>query len=218
MKKTWNRFLVNFANGIVLLLPVAVTVAIIRFVVIKVNSAILNPLVNALAPISWEQRHQVFMAKSIVFVLVIFSIALIGWGAKILVISRAFTFGESIFVKVPFLGKIYSASKQIFNSLLGQNKTLFKQVVLVEYPRQGLYTIGFTTGVTKGEIRDSVGRSGVNVFVPTTPNPTSGFFLVIPREELHILKMSVEDGLKMVISGGSVSPGTLPAGETDEWG
>lgn len=207
--KLWNRFIVNFFNGIVILLPITVTIWIIRFVVIKVNDVILSPLAKMLAPMALEKGHELIIAKSLIFIGVLFTVAMIGWGAKIIVINRVFGMGERVLMKVPFMGKIYTASKQIFGSLLGQGKTIFKQVVLVEYPRKGLYTIGFTTGITKGELKDSLGQSGVNVFVPTTPNPTSGFFLVIPKESIRFLKMSVEEGMKLVISGGSVSP-TLP--------
>ncbi|MBD3426294.1 MAG: DUF502 domain-containing protein [Candidatus Omnitrophica bacterium] len=204
--KLWNRFLVNFFNGIVLLLPAVVTIWIIRFVVIKMNDVILSPLVKVLAPMAWEQTHGVVIAKTLIFIGVIFTVALIGWGAKIWVINRMFALGENIFIRVPIMGKLYTTSKQIFGALIGQGKTIFKQVVLIEYPREGLYTIAFTTGTTKGELKDQLGETGVNVFVPTTPNPTSGFFLVIPRRSIRFLNMSVEDGMKLVVSGGSVSP------------
>ncbi|MFC1549213.1 DUF502 domain-containing protein, partial [Candidatus Omnitrophota bacterium] len=158
-----------------------------------------------LAPMAFEHQR-VFLAKTIIFIGVIIMVAFIGWGAKVLMINRVFGLGEKILIKVPFIGKIYSTIKQILNSLLGQGKTIFKQVVLVEYPRKGLFTLGFTTGTTKGELKQELGQSGINVFVPTTPNPTSGFFLVVPKDNIHFLKMSVEDGMKMVISGGSITP------------
>ncbi len=214
IRKIWNRVFVNFFNGIVILLPAAVTVAIVRWLVIKLNDVILSPLVKFFAPLSWENQH-VLMAKSVIFFAVIFSVAAIGWGAKVFMINRVFGLGERVLVMVPIVGKIYSTSKQIFGSLLGQGKTIFKQVVLVEYPRKGLYTIGFTTGTTKGELKDTVGQSGVNVFVPTAPNPTSGFFLVIPKESIRFLKMSVEDGMKLVVSGGSVQPLTTSLNRED---
>jgi uncharacterized membrane protein len=205
MKKLWNKFFLNFINGIVLLLPVFVTVAIIRFLVAQVNNIVLNPITRFFAPISWETQH-IYAIKALIFFVVIFAVALIGWGAKILVINRIFSLGERIFLRVPFLGRVYNAAKQIFSAFLGQGKTIFKQVVLVEYPRKGLYSIGFTTGTAKGEIKESLGMSGLNVFVPTTPNPTSGVFLVVPKESIRFLKMSVEDGMKLIVSGGSVSP------------
>ena len=107
------------------------------------------------------------------------------------------------------MGKIYNAIKQISSAFIGQGKTIFKEVVLIEYPRKGINSIGFTTGPSKGEINSVLGKkgySGVNVFVPTTPNPTSGIFMVFPKEDVQFLEMSVEDGMKLVVSGGSVSP------------
>ncbi len=204
MKRIWNNFFVSFLNGIVILLPVAITVLIIRYLVIKLNQAILNPLLKIIA--LDMQGAEVFLAKGAILVFVIAVIALIGWGAKIFIINRVFAFGEGILLRVPIMGRIYRAVKQISSAFLGQGKTIFKQVVLVEYPRKGLYSLGFTTGISRGELRDSVGQSCINVFVPTTPNPTSGIFIVVPKDNIQFLKMSVEEGMKMVVSGGSVSP------------
>ncbi|MGD2278710.1 MAG: DUF502 domain-containing protein [Candidatus Omnitrophota bacterium] len=206
MRKTiWNRFLVSFLNGIAILLPVAITVAIIRFCVIKLNQIVLTPLLRFIDPgIAVEQR--MFLARTIIFIGVILWVALIGWGAKILVINRFFSLGENVLLNVPIIGRVYKSVKQISSAFIGHGKTIFKQVVLVEYPRKGIYSLGFTTGVTKGEIKDAMGKSSVNVFLPTTPNPTSGYFLVIPKDEIRFLEMSVEEGMKLVVSGGSVSP------------
>ncbi len=217
MRKLWNRFFVNFVNGVVLLLPVAVTAALIRFLVVQLNNIVLNPIARFFAPVSWETQH-IYIAKALIFFIVIVTIAVIGWGAKIWFINRMFSLGENLLLKVPVMGRIYNAAKQIFSAFLGQGKTIFKQVVLVEYPRKGLYSIGFTTGTTKGEIREFIGGSGVNVFIPTTPNPTSGIFLVVPKENIRFLKMSVEDGMKLHISGGSVSPSYQIAAEEEAGG
>ncbi len=200
-----KNLLVGFANGIVILLPIIITIAIVRYLVIKVNNAVLEPLLKLFAPMANIGIH-VFLAKSIIFIGVILIVACIGWGAKIIVVNRTFSFGEQILIRVPIMGRIYNAIKQISHAFIGQGKTIFKQVVLIEYPRRGVYSIGFTTGVTKGEIKSAMDKYGINVFVPTTPNPTSGIFLIVPREDIHFLKMSVEEGMKMVVSGGSVTP------------
>ena len=133
-------------------------------------------------------------------------IVFIGWAARILLIKRLFSWGEKLFIKVPIMGRIYNAVKQISSAFIGHGKTVFKHVVLVEYPRKGLYSIGFTTGDTRGALNDLTGGDSVNVFIATTPNPTSGMFVLIPRTEIRFLEMTVEDGMKLVISGGSVSP------------
>lgn len=195
----------SFINGIAILLPIGITIAIIRFLVSKLNSIVLSPILKIISPVARGVDH-VYIAKALIFTLVILTIALIGWGAKILVINRIFSWGEKLLIRVPIMGRIYKAIKQISSAFLGQGKTIFKQVVLVEYPRKGLYSIGFTTGVARGELRETIGATAVNVFIPTTPNPTSGIFLVVPRESVRFLKMSVEEGMKLHISGGSVLP------------
>jgi len=209
MKKTWNRFLVDFLNGVVILLPITVTVILVKFLVVQVNNIVLNPIMKCFAPIIMG-FHRIYVVKTLIFLMVISFITIIGWGAKILVIKRFFAHGEKFFIKLPFLGRIYNAAKQVFSALLGQGKTAFKQVVMLEYPRKGIFSLGFLTSPTKGEIERILSNENINVFVPTTPNPTSGVFLVVPREEVHFLKMSVEEGMKLIVSGGAVSPPYIP--------
>ncbi len=108
--------------------------------------------------------------------------------------------------RIPILRNIYAAVKQIFETVLSSKSDAFREVVLVEYPRKNVWAMGFITGVTKGEVQAAINDEIVNVFLPTTPNPTSGFLLFLPRSEIVVLKMSVEEGIKMVISGGIVTP------------
>jgi len=114
--------------------------------------------------------------------------------------------GENILNRMPVIRSIYGATKQIFETVLSAQSNAFREVVLVEYPRTGLWVIGFVTGTTRGEVQESIPRETVNVFIPTTPNPTSGFLLFCPHKELVYLKMSVEDAVKLVVSGGIVAP------------
>ena len=108
--------------------------------------------------------------------------------------------------RVPVVRSVYGALKQIFETVFADSSSSFREVVLVEYPRRGLWAVGFITGKTKGEVKERIATEVVNVFLPTTPNPTSGFLLFVPREDLVRLEMSVEDGIKMVISAGIVTP------------
>ncbi|MCK4851541.1 MAG: DUF502 domain-containing protein [Candidatus Omnitrophica bacterium] len=205
MKTLWRRFFIGFLNGMIILLPVAATIMIVRFLVLKVNDIVLEPFLRLFAGAGTDIQH-VFIAKGVLLLLVVFGVAFIGWAARILAINRFFSWGESILIKLPIMGKIYNAIKQISSAFIGHGKTIFKQVVLVEYPRKGVYSIGFTTGTTKGEVRAVLGQNGISVFIPTTPNPTSGIFLMVSKDDIQFLKMSVEDGMKLVISGGSVTP------------
>jgi len=113
---------------------------------------------------------------------------------------------EKILNRMPFVRSVYSATKQIAETVLKRQSEAFRQVVLFEYPRRGSWAIGFVTGTTRGEVQNVTGDDVVNVFLPTTPNPTSGYLLFLPRRELVPLAMSVEEGIKMIISGGIVTP------------
>lgn len=212
MKRLWNKFIVAFINGIVIILPLFITISLIRFFVLQLNKLVLEPIISAISPFVTGPFH-VHITKTIILIAVLFSIALLGWGAKVIFIKRFFAFGETLLMKLPIMGKIYNASKQIFSAFFGQGKTIFKAVVLIEYPKEGTYSLGFTTGETKGVIKEVFDEPVCNVFIPTTPNPTNGFYLIIPEDQLKVLDMSVEEGMKVIISGGSVSPLVASRGE-----
>jgi len=108
--------------------------------------------------------------------------------------------------RLPVVRSIYSAIKQIMETIFARQSTAFREAVLVEYPRRGIWAIAFITGRTKGEVQNLTEEETINIFLPTTPNPTSGFLLFVPKEELVPLNMSVEEAIKMVISGGIVTP------------
>ncbi len=114
--------------------------------------------------------------------------------------------GERILARIPIFNKIYLAVKQISEAFIGRHRTVFKKVVMVEYPRKGLFVIGFQTAESRGEIQGKTGETMVNVFLPTSPNPTSGMLIIVPKKDIVELDMTVEDGMKMVISGGAVAP------------
>lgn len=115
-------------------------------------------------------------------------------------------FGERVLARMPVIRSVYAAIKQIFETVLKQQSTAFRQAVLIEYPRRGIWAVGFITGNTEGEVQNLTSEEMVNVFLPTTPNPTSGFLLFVPKTELINLSMSVEEAIKMVISAGIVTP------------
>jgi uncharacterized membrane protein len=116
---------------------------------------------------------------------------------------------EGILARIPLVRSIYSGVKQVLETLFTSGGKSFRKVVLIEYPRRGLWTLAFLTGDGAEEIQDKTGRELVNIFVPTTPNPTSGFFLMVPRDETMELDMSVDAGLKLIVSAGVVMPPSL---------
>lgn len=114
--------------------------------------------------------------------------------------------GERLLSRMPVVRSVYGTLKQIFETILAQKSRSFREVVLIEYPRRGLGAIGFVTGPTRGEVQARSDEELVNVFLPTTPNPTSGFLLFVPKSDLIHLDMTIEEGIKLVISGGIVTP------------
>ena len=117
--------------------------------------------------------------------------------------------GERVLDRMPVIRSVYGALKQIFVAVIQQSDDSFSEVVLLEYPRRGIWAIGFVTSETKGEIQNQTEDHILNIFLPTTPNPTSGFLLFVPRREVVTLHMTVEEGIKMVISAGLVAPPDL---------
>ena len=117
---------------------------------------------------------------------------------------------EIILQNIPLIKVFYKTIKQILETVLKNNSNAFRKVVLVEYPRKGLWIIGFTTGETSGLIRKKIGTKLINVFIPTTPNPTSGFLLLVPEKELKYLEIGVDDAIKTVVSAGIVPPVSQP--------
>ena len=114
--------------------------------------------------------------------------------------------GERLLGRLPVVRSLYGATKQIMETVMASQSDAFREVVLIEYPRRGIWAIGFVTGSTKGEVQNMSSENLINVFVPTTPNPTSGFLLFFPREDTISLDMGVEEAVKMVVSGGIVTP------------
>jgi len=114
--------------------------------------------------------------------------------------------GEGILNRMPVVRGLYGAIKQIIEAVFKRDKTSFREVVLVEYPRRGIWALGFVTGIAKGEIQEDTQEEVLNVFIPTTPNPTSGFVLFVPRKDLKEVKMTVEEGIKLVVSMGIIKP------------
>ncbi|MFC4076729.1 DUF502 domain-containing protein [Salinithrix halophila] len=142
---------------------------------------------------------------------------LFGMLARSLFGRQLFRYTEHFFSRIPLARSIYSTVKQI-TSAFAHDKSSFKQVVMVEYPRKGLYTLGFYTGEANGEIQCRTEERMLNIFLPTTPNPTSGWLVMIPQVDVIFLDMSVEDGLKYIISGGVVVPYWEKKGSTDSTG
>jgi uncharacterized membrane protein len=188
----------HFFAGILVTAPAAIT-----FFVAWKFIEFVDERVAAIIP---QQYHLPLSIPGVGLLLMVLMLIGIGAFATGLVGRAMFRLGESLLNRMPLIRNIYGALKQILETVLAQQSTAFRQVVLVEYPRRGIWAIAFITGVTEGEVQNLTAKECVNVFLPTTPNPTSGFLLFVPRQDLVVLDMTVEEGIKMVISGGIVTP------------
>ena len=131
---------------------------------------------------------------------------IVGWLTRNFLGRLLVNITEFIVERVPVINTLYGAVKQIFETVMTSQSDAFKDVVMFEYPRKGTWVMGFVTGVTKGEVQAKTKADMMNIFVPTTPNPTSGFLLFVPKKDLIYMDMSVEEGIKMIVSGGIITP------------
>lgn len=187
--------------GLLVWVPLIVTGLIIKFLVDLLDFTIL------LLPPSWRPEAILgFSVPGTGVMVAIVIVFLTGIVAANIVGRKLFDLGEAIVDRIPLVRSIYSAVKQVMHSLFSNGGQSFRRVVMVQYPRKGLWTLGFQTGVGVGEVQHRTDHEVVTVFVPTTPNPTSGFVILVPRTDAIELDMSVEDGLKFVMSLGVVAP------------
>ena len=192
-----------FITGLLITLPIALTYFILQFLFKNLDA--LSPvftkvLIDLGAPIPEGYR---IPALGLVITLLI--VLAVGWFTTNFFGKRLIQLGENIVGKIPFVRRIYKGSKQVVQSIAHADTRAFRKVVLIEFPRRGMLAIGFVTGEARGEVQENTFENVLNVFVPTMPNPTSGFLVFAPPEELTEIDMSIEDGVKYVVSGGIVT-------------
>jgi uncharacterized membrane protein len=200
-----------FITGIVVILPLGVTIIVINFLLEKLGTPASNFFFWFLDR-DLRQQPAVQLGLEIVSVLVVFLlITMLGYGSRFVLGRIILSSLESLLGRLPFINTVYRTVKQIVDTFSQQKKAVFQEVVLIEYPRPRCYALGFLTSTARGEPQKVTGAKIVNIFVPTTPNPTSGFLLMLPEQDVTHLKMSIADGMKVIISGGAV----VPPGEDD---
>jgi uncharacterized membrane protein len=169
---------------------------------IKGMDAVLKYIPDKYLPETYLQ----FYIPGLGLILVVIIILVVGILTRNFIGRKIVRFGENIVNRIPFVRSLYMGVKQLVEAFFIQKNDAFKRVALLEYPRRGAYVLGFITGESKGEVQIKTDKKMINVFVPTTPNPTSGFYILIPEDDLIILNMTVEDAFKLIISGGIFSP------------
>jgi len=191
-----------FITGILVLTPIILTVYVAWTFITFVDN-----LVVPIVPIDYRPSNYLpFSIPGLGLIIVFIFTTLVGSLATGLFGRTLIRIWEYILNRMPVVRSVYSAIKQILETVMAAQSDAFRQAVLVQYPRKDIWAIGFVTGSTKGEVGKYINENMINVFMPTTPNPTSGFLLFFPEKDLIYLKMSVEDALKLVVSGGMVIP------------
>jgi uncharacterized membrane protein len=199
------------------LLPAIATIYVIQLLFGLVDAflgSFITDVLKALNIITTEEGRIYFLgvytpfSERLLGIGFVLTILLITWVGAMRIQGRGMKIFGTIdrsFRKIPIANSIYTSVEQVIHAF-AQERSSFKNVVLVEYPRKGLYTVGFQTWESKGEVQRVTSKACINVFLPTTPNPTSGWLVLVPRDEVIVLNMTVEQGLKFIISGGVVVP------------
>ena len=190
-----------FLTGLAVIVPLGLTIYILVFL-IGMMDGLLTVIPRKFHPTALIGFHIPGLGI-IITILLIFICGLI---TKSMIGNRLVLYGEGLLDKIPIVRSIHMAIKKIVDSMVLYRSRSFKKVVLVEFPRKGAYAVAFMTGVPGNEINAKTGRRCVSVYVPTTPNPTSGYFIIFPEDEVVNLDMSVEDAFTLIISCGIVNP------------
>ncbi len=193
-----------FLAGILVTAPIGITIYLTYVFLNFVDSNVVG-----LLPKDWYDAlygGTIFPGFGVIIALSFFVV--VGWFATNFLGRMIIRISEYIVDRMPVIRTLYSAIKQIFETIMASQSNAFREVVMLEYPRKGVWSIGFITGTSQGEVQDLTAKETVNVFVPTTPNPTSGYLLFVPKKELKYLNMTVEEGVKLVVSAGIITPET----------
>lgn len=194
----------TFLAGILTALPIIITYFFLSFILKRISGFLIPylDLLSEMLNVSLSETEKFVL--SLTFLIII--IFLIGVFAKIYVGKKTIHLFEKILSKIPIIRSIYSAIRQIIDAFQMSSNNSFKKVVLIEYPKSGVYSLGFVTKDTSNYLNTQIKEKCSNVFIPTTPNPTSGFLLIVPNKDIIELDLTIEEGIKFVMSVGLLSP------------
>ena len=194
-----------FITGLLILVPLAITLWVLHAVISTMDQSLL------LLPVEWRPEKLVgFKVLGFGTVLTLLIVFVTGLLAQNFIGNYVVKAWESLLQRIPIVSSIYSSVKQVSDTLFSSSGNAFRKAVLIEYPRRDCWSIGFLTGVPGGDVVNHLKGDFVSVYVPTTPNPTSGFFLMLPKDQAIELDMSVDAALKYIVSMGVVAPEHLP--------
>jgi uncharacterized membrane protein len=209
----WRHIRTHLVQGLLIVLPTIITFWLLSILFGAVSRNVTPWVVRVLSAmgVTWVDGWHARLAVPLIgLVLTLLLIYVIGFSAANLVGQRVLAWVEGGIMKIPFVKGIYGGSRQLLDALGSGGKGAFSRVVLVEYPRPGVWTVGFVTSEVRAEIPFQGGVvSSVMVFFPTTPNPTSGWLAMVPERDLLEVDLSIEEGVKLIVSGGIVTPEAL---------
>jgi uncharacterized membrane protein len=190
-----------FVTGLLILVPLAITIWVLNLIISTMDQSLL------LLPERWRPEAVIgFHIPGLGTILTLLFIFLTGLATRNFIGKRIVWLWEGMLTRIPVVRSIYSSVKQVSDTLFSSSGNAFRKALLVQYPRQGSWTIAFLTGVPGGDVRNHLKGDYVSIYIPTTPNPTSGFFLMVPRADTIELDMNVDEALKYIVSMGVVSP------------
>ncbi len=196
--KTLTSLKNSIIAGIIVIIPIAVTYVVMRSL-FNIFRDLFRPVLNRFFPF----LHSSALEAIIAFLLAVLVIYIVGLLSAFLAVRRLMGFGEKILARIPLVKLLYLTTKQVIDAVASMQKMSMNKVVIIEYPRKGIRCFAFVTGQVRPEGQDQV---FVNIFLPSTPNPTTGFFLMLPKEDVWDVNLTMEEAMKMIISGGILVP------------
>ncbi|OUL19858.1 DUF502 domain-containing protein [Nostoc sp. 106C] len=207
-----NRLKQDLKNDLIAGLLVVIPLATTIWLTITIANWVINFLTQIPKQLNpFEGLHPILvniLNLGVGLAVPLLSILLIGLMARNIVGRWLLNFGEQVLQAIPLAGQVYKTLKQLLETLLKDSPGKFRRVILLEYPRRGVWAIAFVTGIISNEIQAQMSRPMLSVFIPTTPNPTTGWYAIVPEDEVVNLSLSIEDAFKIVVSGGIVAPNT----------
>jgi uncharacterized membrane protein len=192
----------SFLAGLLVVVPLGMTIVVVRWIIGLMDGLLMRFLPERF----WPEAVFGFPVPGLGVVATLLLILLVGILATNYFGRAVLNFSERVMGRIPLVKGIYGLFKQVADTVLNSDRQGFRKVVLIEYPRKGIWSVGFVTGVSQGEVQSITDRRMINVFVPTTPNPTSGYYILVPEEDATVLNMTTEEAFKLIISGGMVTP------------
>ena len=205
MKRVLTKLRRYLVTGVIVIVPIGVTLLVLNWVFQR-----LDPILGQRLPAVWGYRLPGLGLLALLAILVV-----VGWVSQRAVGRKAVRTWEAVLSRVPVARTIYGGSSQIARAVLDREENLFRACAMVEFPVVGVWALGFETAPVPAEVEEQMGEPGISVFLPTAPNPTSGFLLLVPERRVRRLAMSVEEGVKMVLSAGVAYPGAPAVTDAD---